>query len=99
MAEKEKVIGNFFCAECGGQVIFTLERISPTFGIDDNGEIMCISNTAEIDGLLFHCENDMEHSVMPLSLAGSKFYKMYLEWRDAVEQKFYKEEKHWSFGL
>jgi hypothetical protein len=96
MAEEEevKINGKFRCAECGGDIVFTYDRISPTFGINDEGNITCISQTIEEDGLIFHCEDDREHVITPSTL--TKFYKLYVKWREAVEEKFYKEKEHWT---
>jgi len=77
-----------YCPICGGEVLFTYERPSTTFIINDHGILEAYDNNLSLGAeLIPHCENDREHVIHPN--IKTKLYKLWEQWFNEVEEQFY----------
>lgn len=88
------MLTKFYCQECGGEIFLTYERSSSTFGISDDGTLVRVDQLTDEEGLHFHCENDLEHTINPPR--GTRLYKLFEKWCDQMEEHFYLKFK--QFG-
>lgn len=80
------MLETFYCKECGGEVLVTITPLASTFRIT-KGKVIRYDNkdSSYNDGVVFHCENDMEHDITPPE--GTKLYKIFDEWGESVVHK------------
>lgn len=77
-----------YCPICRGEVVFTYERPSTTFSINEKGTLsVCDNNFGMGPELVPHCENDKEHVIQPQ--INTKLYVLWERWLNTIEEYFF----------
>ena len=80
------MLKKLYCLECGGEIVFTYEKVNITFEIKD-GKLQIRDSLRPNNELTFHCENDLGHDIYPSN--NSKQHMLFMKWCEMVENHFY----------